>query len=640
VRADLLALTPDAVAALANAGLVKRALKELEAGAGPSLAEALDGAVIGTFADGVQATLPAGVTLKHSACSCGAKGICRHRVAVALGYRGWHEQQSSSPAGPAAQLPWWPGELTDERLELALGAQRLARAREVAASGVLVTLEPGVTPVARLPTCSVRFLVPHDLSYARCDCSEQAGCEHVALAVWAFRLGTGAGTVELGVAGSAGLELEIFGAIGDAVLELGVARVPSLAARFATLRRQALDGGLVWLDTLLVDLEQCLDGWRARSALYTAEDVRGLLVELEARLRAAKQGGELPVRYVLGSDEAAQTLLDHVRLISLGARLRADGSTRFADVFLFDPDSITTLVLRKRWADATEVGAELGRRAIAPKVALSLLAHGQVVSKAVLRNANRTAELGSSRANQTSVTPQSGDWSMVRAPVRVDDVSRWQQSQRGLPPKLLRPRVLAEHLHVVDVARVVDVVSVPADQAVVAVLEDQAGNQLEAVVRHRAVAPNALGAAAAAFEQPVRFVSGELASSARGVRLEVLAISSGARVVVPDLSAPVASHPLATAQGRSPSSALGEVLNSAQGLLDELLLSGLSSPDPSARRRLPALAATLTEHGLTSLGQRIEGLRLALEAGRTAAACEAWRAAGVRLELLRDCLER
>jgi hypothetical protein len=633
VRADLLALTPEAVASLSNLGLVKRATKELEAGQGPAFAEAPDGTVTGKFPDGVETKLPAGVSLKDALCSCGARGVCRHRVAVALGYKAWHGKSA------APTEPWWPGELDDAALERALGAKRIARAQAAMQGGVLVTLEPGAVPAARLATCSVRFLVPHDFAYAQCDCVEQSACEHVALAVWAFRLSRGAGPVALGGASAAAAKLDDFAAISDSVLELGVARTPALAARFAGLRKQAADAGHVWLETLLADLEQQLDGWRARSALATVEEIRALLVELEARLRAAGQGGELPQRYVLGSDEAAQTLLDHVRLVSLGARLLADGETRFADVFLFDPDSGAALVLRKRWDSATEVGPELARRTVAPKVPLQLIATGQVVSKAVVRRANRAVELGSSRVNQTSVTPQSGDWSLVRPPVRIEDLAAWYEHQRSLPPRVLRPRVLAEHLHVIEVGRVVDVVSVPSEQTVVAVLEDKAGHRVRAIVRHRSVAPHALQAAAAAFAEKVKYVSGELELTPHGAALEVLAISTGERVIVPDLCGPATPPPLETARGQLRADGLAEVLRSTESVLDELLMSGLSSPDAGARKRLGEVAASADEHGLSAMAKRLAALDEALKAGKGEVARAAWRAAGVRVSVLRECRE-
>jgi hypothetical protein len=70
-RADLLALTPEAVATFANVGLVKRAQREIAEGAGPALHEESDGTIVGTFADGVVARLPLGTSLKAAPCTCG-----------------------------------------------------------------------------------------------------------------------------------------------------------------------------------------------------------------------------------------------------------------------------------------------------------------------------------------------------------------------------------------------------------------------------------------------------------------------------------------------------------------------------------------------------------------------------------------
>ena len=52
-RADLLALTDDGLIQLANAGLVKRGLRELAEGVTPALSEAADGTLEARFADGV-----------------------------------------------------------------------------------------------------------------------------------------------------------------------------------------------------------------------------------------------------------------------------------------------------------------------------------------------------------------------------------------------------------------------------------------------------------------------------------------------------------------------------------------------------------------------------------------------------------
>src|SRR5512143_1759009 len=190
-RKDLLALTPEAVASLANLGLVKRAQREIAEGQGPELDEQPDGTVIGKFQDRTIARLPAGKTLKDSPCSCNAQTVCRHRVAVALAYTAWHaEQLDGAPPPSSARIPtkWSPAEIDDAALEKTLGQKRIDRARLSMRSGLLVTIERDGVPTATLPACTVRCLVPRDPAYARCDCRDaQQGCEHVVLAVWAFR---------------------------------------------------------------------------------------------------------------------------------------------------------------------------------------------------------------------------------------------------------------------------------------------------------------------------------------------------------------------------------------------------------------------------------------------------------------------
>ena len=84
MRSDLLAWTAEALAAEFNPGLVKRAERELLAGLGPELSVEAGDTVVGRFPDGVTVRLPAGVALGRAACSCGATGICRHRLAVVL----------------------------------------------------------------------------------------------------------------------------------------------------------------------------------------------------------------------------------------------------------------------------------------------------------------------------------------------------------------------------------------------------------------------------------------------------------------------------------------------------------------------------------------------------------------------------
>ena len=293
-----------------------------------------------------------------------------------------------------------------------------------------------------------------------------------------------------------------------------------------------------------------------------------------------------------------------------------------------DPDTQEVLVLRRRLDEVTDVGHELSRRAIAPKVQLGQLARGQLISKVVTRHANRLATLSTSRSVMTSVSSQNGDWSMLKAPLRVTDVKAWRLAQQEAPPVFLRPRVVAEALHVVEVARVLDVLALPAEQAVVALLEDLAGHQFEAVVRHRTVAPHALKAAARAFSRPVRFVSGELLMGSHGPVMEVLAISGDGVVEVPDLAGPGDAPSLADARENANASALTPVLRTTRAALEDALLDGVR-----ATKRLESAREQLRDHGLQELSTRLHD---ATHGASVEARAIAWLEAAVLLELVLD----
>lgn len=647
-RHDLLALSPESLASLANLGLVKRAQRELAEGGGPSLEEQADGTVIGTFKDGVIARLPRDTPLKEAPCSCGSASVCRHRVAVALAYPAFARaaKRDDGPPDSAPPADWSPGEIDDATLARVVGEKTLERSRAARKKGLVVTVERDGTPTAKLPSCTVRFLVPHDVAYARCDCAQGAGgCEHLALAVWAFRLAasdarTAVVSLGEGVARApSGDTLDSVMSVVFETLRAGVAEGRPPASRFAELRAGLEREGVTWIHELVVDLEVALDGYHARSARFGAREIARLLCELGARTRAGRrEGRELPPRFVLGQDEAPETRLDHVRLVSLGLRLSADDRTRMADVFLADPDTTLVLVLRKRWdfpeGTAPDDGPLLGRRSVATGVRLEALAQGQLASKVVKRRANRSIELGSSRAAQTSVTPQRGDFESLPSPLLIRDLAEHHERRRTLPPRMLRPRVLAEEVHAIEVSSVVDVRYSAAEQRLFALLRDAAGNPFEVVSHHRRVAPHALEAVAAALAGKVRFVAGELSRRANRWTLDPLSISSDS-FVVPDLGAP-RSTPIATGSAPGPASEPIELaLQTAEASLDELCHTGLAAPPRAVLGRLSSAAQKLEDTGLAALAARLRRLESTCQSAPTDAP-QAWVDAAIRLTLTRD----
>jgi hypothetical protein len=645
MRKDLIALTPEAVASLANMGLVKRALRELAEGQAPALDEADDGTVTGTFADGVVARLPPGKTLKDAPCTCGSLAVCRHRVAVALAYKSWAQERVGPPSSVRA---WSPAEIADTALERTLGKEALARARKAAREGALVTVERDGVPTAKLAACTVRFLVPRDPAYAKCDCRDAGGgCEHVALAVWAFREAEGRDGAEIVVTLGGGEREQkrardgkaVDGAVALAlsVIDAGVTNVGSLAARFAEARDELARASCEWPLGALGDLERALEHYAARNAHYSPTDVLHHVAELGARARAsAAASSELPARFVLGQDEAPTTPLDHLRLVSLGARLTADGRSRAAEVHLCDPDTATVLVLRKRWdfseKEEPEDGPALGRRAVASRVTLAAMASGQIVSKVVSRKANRELLLASSRAAMTSVTPQRGDWESLPSPVLVRDLRAHGAWLDARPPRFLRPRVLAESAHAIAVGKVHEMTYLPGEQELIAHAEDATGNPFTIAIAHSRAAPFAIDATAAALANAPRFVSGELSRAHGGFILRPFAIAHEI-LTVPDLS-PATASPVDLPRGsrRRPNDRVAHALDLAESILSELAHVGLSGALPATRERCASAARALDEVGMSELAARMLTLATAFHA-------RAWLDAAVRAELVRETFD-
>lgn len=661
-RADLLALTPASVAALANLGLVKRAQRELEAGKGPKLEEDDEGVVTGTFEDGVVTTIPPGVPLRDAPCSCGSTTVCRHRVAVVLAYPAWHAASgANTEAAPMAEA-WSPSCFTDEQLAALVGKRVMARAQAIARAGLVVELEGGANPVARLPTCAVRFHVPRDLAYARCDCQASIACEHVVVAAWAFRQAEANGapppcTIELGtkVADGGAGPLEDALRLAEHVVVEGVAHLGDAdKARFARVRASLAKAGLLWPGAIVDDLEVLLEAYRSRSARYRTGDAVFLLASLEARARAASHGGALPSRFVLGSDEARETLLDHVRLVSLGARVEADGDRRDASVYLADPDSGVVLVASRELpappagrSGATpepEEGPALARRVITGRITLGALAHGQLVTRAAKRHANHALSLGTTRTGQTSVAPSSGDWECLPSSLRVKSFGALADDLRARPPRLLRPRTLAAQMKVIelDPGAVLEVAYRPGDQEIVAVLgytDPETGHveHIHLVRRHSRTGPSALDSIAKALqstEPPPRFVAGDVWLGARGLEIDPTAIVTD-RLIVPDLEtepAIVEKLPLLAPRKAPP---IHAALAAASTVLEEALHDGLSRLRGGFADRATQAADALGAVGLAGARRRLVTLRDAAGSG-DAGGARAWLDAAVRLELTRD----
>ena len=472
-RADLLALTPESLARLANVGLVKRAQKEIADGKLPALAEEPDGTIVASSQDGATTRLPRGTALSHAPCTCGSAQLCRHRIAAVLAYQARH-------AAPAAVEAWDPGAIADEALVRACGELGASKADQLLAKGIVVTVRPGAVPTVVLPTATVQFLVPGDVAYAKCDCARGHGCEHVVLAVRAFRAQPAGGVVTLGGAATAG-ETHTHEAVVAALEHLaqyGLA-APGSDAKLAHARGAAERAGWWWIADGLEAIERLGDAYHRQSARFRLEALAREVGELAARLRASRAvDGPLPATFVLGSDRAGETPMEQTRLLALGARLDADEDRRMARLYFADPGTASVLVLERTWPDEKRCGRELGQLFASSRMSIAELARGELVTRAARRRPNGALDLGAARGMKSSLLPTTGGWASLPAPLLVTDLGAHAERRRSSPPACLCPRGLGASMAVVAIARVIDVDAAADGQSVTGLVEDAAGHRL------------------------------------------------------------------------------------------------------------------------------------------------------------------
>lgn len=639
-REDLLALTPDSLAALSNRGLVKRAEREIAAGKGPGLEELADGTVVGRFEGGVEARLAPDTALADCVCSCGAPVICRHRVAVALAYRTWATDESiATEKAPPAD--WSPGRFSDEDVQKAIGKRAWERAKVIRRKGYVAEVRrPTVNdpvPTVGLATSTVRFLVPGDLRYVVFDGAKGAA-EPIALAVWAFREADARdGTrtlldVEVGgdseARGEGDPMAPVLALACEVVLE-GVAHLDSsVAVSFERARRSVVAAKLAWPMDAAEDLEGQIRAYRDRSAWYSPQATARHVVELFARDRASRNSGELSASRVLGTEEAPETKLDHLRLVSLGARVRGRGNVRRAEVVMVDPEAGTLLVMAKDWefseGEVVPTAADLGRRRISGQMTLRDMAHGQIVTETARRRANRLLVLGQNRVARTSLTPSNGDWGDVSEQVRMRDVASLERALDQRPPAMLRPRVLADGVYVLETSAVADIWYSSGDQELVAEVEDVSGGRLRLRLAHNVAAPGALDALAFVLSGgrgEVRYVSGVARRGVGGLEIEPLAVVARDMVVL-DLSED-AGRSAARVGGRSGDG--GEwlsVLRATSECLERGVHHGLRRASPDYVRELRMHAGSLRALGAPTLASRLRVLAERVEAAQGAGAPE------------------
>ena len=548
------------------------------------------------------------------------EGVCRHRIAVVLAYQ--RTRESSAPA----EL-WSPAAVTDEDLAALMGERTLRRARRVLQAGYRAKLRrPAAddqTAQAELPTCTVTFLVPGDLSYVHTDAVNRD--EATALAVWAFREADAHGTDTVDVGGSPTTATDLT-AVTDLLEQLlldGAANASEvLDVAWQRLHRDLTAQRLHWPAAVITDLLAQLTAYRRRSADYDSTQFAALLTELHARTTATGPRAE-----VLGFDEPAETPLRRVRLTALGARQR---TATTADVYFASGDVV------------------LVQRDTALRTAQKLAA-SNVVSESATRNASRVVTLKTSRVAKTSLTPVGTSWDDLPQALVIDDYPTAAAHLAELPPRQVRARVEAELVRAVRVTEVSDIAYDPAAQRLTATLHhlppgaaqhhdptnpessppppatgqhdvptnphslgtarhDGSATQnptpptastkppttrtrcfLEAT--HRAVAPHALDALATALRANPTTITGTVRRHRGSLVIDPIAVHTDTGVVVLDLATDTTPQPLPS--GAAPADPLSAAVESALTVLADAAHRGLDNLTDGLLARVREVGAHL-----------------------------------------------
>ncbi|GAA2872775.1 hypothetical protein [Nonomuraea rubra] len=551
--------------------------------------------------------------------------------------------------GRAESVAWSPAQITDDELTARIGARLMAAARRAERAGYTARVRRASpadpVPQVELATATVRFLIPGDLGFVHTDSVAGSRDDVIALAVWAFRVadelhpGVPEARVDVGgqVADGAGSGLERALGLAGTVLREGAAHLGhGLEAGIADVQRHLDAAGLRWPLLAVGDLAEQLASYRDRSTQYRPELLASHVAELHARHRAVTRPDATLRSSVLGTAEAAETPLRRARLESLGCRVRGVGDQRIAEVYLAHGDNAMVLVLRRQW-DGEEDGAALARRRIATST-LATLATGNVVTESAVRSASRTVRLATGRVSRTTVSPSRGDWAGLPPSLLVTDYAALGRELDALPLRPVRPRIEAELVRVLAVARVEAIWYAPGDQRLDAVIADQAGHTATVTATHTVAAPGRLDSLAdvlAGEHGEPRFVSGVVGRTAGGLVVEPLGLAAGDRVIVPDLQPAGGSGRLEAGADERPEP-LAAVLIEARGLLAEAAHHGLSHLPPTYGERLAAAAQRLTVLGLRRAAQAVTAFAAARADGSEEAAEQAWVDAYLRLEVALD----
>ncbi len=639
MRRDLLSLTEEDLASIGTRGHVRRAQKTLENHKAEctSLEEQEDGTLVLLWSDDVTCTLFADRVLADAGCTCPAPNICRHIIRSVLHYQqhmadhvgelGEEEAAAAAEIAIAASEPWDPGAITDEALEEALSKVKMRKAHKHQRDGAVVELVRGRKPLATFHKLgfTLRFQVPGDVRYTRCDCVDDAPCEHVPLAVWAFRElpeDKQSGFVTMGHEEEIETPTELFAKVAHQFGELvehGFTGTPPAAMdRFEQLEAKLRDAEMVWPASIIADIRQQYQHYTGHDARFSPTDIANLVGEFMIRAQALEgDQTEVPSLFIRGSSDDMNSKMGQTVFVGMGCSVTKRKQSIVVQAMLQDKKTGKVVALGHEFVDPSEddnIEAsplhELGSKLVIQGRDLASLGRSQLVLKKATLGADHGLELGRARA---SAYQQTYKWEELLAPVFAEDFDEVRAKLQALPPASLRPRRVGEDFHVVPIKRVQRASFSVRDQAIMATIVDD--HDHTALIYHPYTDRNRQGterllAMLERYPDKIKFVSGTMHVGAHGLIIEPAGLvfdpddDPDARILVQPWVDPFIDRSATDTElgaARPPLDPIDMFRSELSQSLGELYLLGLNHVDEQTRKRFERLLAFGVKLGMREM---------------------------------------
>jgi hypothetical protein len=367
LRVALAAFDDEALAALANKGLVRRARKDLESAA-PG--------VMGTEGERLRlevgdAIVSVDPTPSRSVCSCPAGGICRHILGALIFLREAQGAESERAESGAADTEGESGgtivapsaaeemrAVEEEALTKWAGKALVGRAARALMHGLAVEFEEAGAVLARFPTRNVtcRWMPGGGLAGMVCSCHAPEACEHKVAAILAFQVASGRRTLDdvepatrEASAGAPRTRAEVLESVSDVARKLvaiGTTRLSrATAERLRTLAVSAHGVDLPRLERMLRGLADEVELGLARAAQADAAGLLARAAQVEALAHALRTR---PAPLLIGEHRTSYEPVGDIEVVGLGARRwRARSGYGGLTVYFWDRSA-------NRWATWTE----------------------------------------------------------------------------------------------------------------------------------------------------------------------------------------------------------------------------------------------------------------------------------------------